>query len=44
VADPATVEALVQIDPTDASECSSQPPPSGCCDDRLNPSSNPSSH
>jgi hypothetical protein len=37
VADPVTATALVQTDPTGAFECSSQPPPSGCCDDRLNP-------
>jgi hypothetical protein len=37
-ADPVTATALVQTDPTGAFECSSQPPPSGCCDDRLNPS------
>jgi hypothetical protein len=33
-----TVAGLAQTDPTDAFECSSQPPP-GCCDDRLNPPS-----
>ena len=32
-----TATALAQTDPTAAFECSSQPPPSGCCDDRLNP-------
>ena len=37
VADPVTVTALVQTDPTAAFECSSQPPLPGCCDDRLNP-------
>jgi hypothetical protein len=32
-----TVTALVQTDPTAAFDCSSQPPTSGCCDNRLNP-------
>ena len=34
--------APVQIDPIAAFECSSQPPSSGCCDDRLNPPNIPS--
>ena len=35
--------ALVQIDPNVAFDCSSQPPSSRCCDDRLNPPSTPRS-
>ncbi len=32
-----TAMAPVQTDPNAAFECSSQPPPSRCCDNRLNP-------
>lgn len=31
-----TATALAQTDPTAAFECPPQPPPPGCCDDRLN--------
>src|SRR5271154_3594434 len=36
-----TTMAPAQIDPNAAFECSSQPPSSRCCDDRLNPPSTP---
>ena len=39
MADQVTAIAVVHIDPTAASECPSQPPLLGCCDDRLNPQS-----
>jgi hypothetical protein len=35
--DRVTAMAPVQTDPNAAFECSSQPPPSRCCDDRLDP-------
>src|SRR3954471_18482353 len=38
---PATTTAAVQIDPSVAFECTSQSPGKGCCDERLNPPSQP---
>jgi len=40
-AGPVTATRLARTAPNAASECSSQPPPSRCCDDRVNPPSVP---